>query len=118
MRYDVTETSVRSIRTDRVRIRVAVVGGGGGGGGCGAHYGRLGSPGTMDTGQRLRGPRRRQRIAAISAIHVALSMRLADSLRRRRRRLQPWSTKIRHRCVNRLIINKQLKRVPIHIRNP
>lgn len=37
----------------------------------GAHYGRLRGPGTMNSGQRLRGPRRRQRIAAISAIHVA-----------------------------------------------
>lgn len=70
----------------------------------------------MNTGQRLGGPRRRQRIAAISAIHVALSMRLASSLRLRL--LQPGSTKIRHRCFNRLIINKQLNRVPIHIRNP
>lgn len=106
MRY-VTETSVRSsIRTDR---RVSAVGRRLGGG---AHYGRLGSPGTMNTGQRLRGPRRRQRIAAISAIHVAL-----DTLAASMRRLQPGSTKIRHRF-NRLIINKQLNRVPIHIRNP
>lgn len=62
------ETSVRS-RTDR-RVS-AVVGLVAVGSDLGAHYGRLGSPGTMDTGQRLRGPRRRQRIAAISAIHVA-----------------------------------------------
>lgn len=62
----------------------------------------------MNTGQRLGGPRRRQRIAAISAIHVALSMRLASSLRLRL--LQPGSTKIRHRCFNRLLWRRLRKR--------
>lgn len=64
------ETSIRN-RTDR-RIVVGAVDRWRLAGTIGsAHYGRLGSPGTMNTWQGLRGPRRRQRIAAISAIHVA-----------------------------------------------
>lgn len=70
------ETSIRD-RTDRRIVVVVVVGAvdrwrlmAGDTVGS-AHYGRLGSPGTMNTRQGLRGPRRRQRIAAISAIHVA-----------------------------------------------